>query len=246
MFIYKWLWLTDHDSKKEASFLEIGTHLSCGNQPWRSQHQSYRSCTSPEGIASKWPAASTLVGRCNISTSEDPRLRSPDNHPHSHISIWNINIYTFINMCCFVVLLNQEEQKSDTLSYLLDKITSWGLSILVVRLIKLCRCIWCLQFSPRIRSISSPKEIWVRDCLRSKMRTVLSTIRARPPWTEKSFVSVSNYKIWHQITSKTVTARRSSFNHMLTSKTLCKLLCTFNLHDKWYTNRLNDVNTVDW
>lgn len=170
MFIYKWLWLTDHDSKKEAAFLEIRTHLSCGNQPWRSQHQSYGSCTSPAGIASKWPAASTLVGRCNISTSEDPRLRSPDNHPHSHISIWNINIYTVINMCCFVVLLNQEEQKSDTLSYLLDKINSWCLSILVVRLIKLCRCIWCLQFSgakvretkwkwpPRIRSIRSTKR----------------------------------------------------------------------------------------
>lgn len=131
---------------------------------------------------------------------------------------------------CLVSLFHSVNMnKDDTLSYLLDKITSWGLSILVVRLIKLCRCIWCLQFSPRIRSISSPKEIWVRDGLRSKMRTVLSTIRARPPWTEKSFVSVSNYKCWHQTTSKTVTARRSSFNHVLTSKTLCKLLCVISI-----------------
>lgn len=78
------------------------------------------------------------------------------------------------------------------------------------------------------------------------MRTVLSTIRARPPWTGKSFVSVSNYESWHQTTSKTVTARRSSFNHMLACKTLSKLLCNFNWYEKWYTNRLNDVNTVDW
>lgn len=144
---------------------------------------------------------------------------------------------------CLVSLFHSVNMnKDDTLSYLLDKINSWCLSILVVpRLIKLCRCIWCLQFSgakvretkwkwpPRIRSIRSPKEIWVRDCLRSKMRTVLSTIRARPPWTEKSFVSVSNYKCWHQTPSKTVTARRSSFNHMLTSKTLCKLLCVISI-----------------